>query len=151
MTETKSETHEEHLRKVDKEMGDLSTAYREISSKIKSSDLTLKVLCNRQEKFENIMTEMNQKYKMLVAMIAHISGSKNEDEDKQTENSAPQNMSGHGLDSNRLGPTPTYQVRDENRMNIRLPKIDFPYFNGDEPRKWIRKARKYFQLHHVTE
>ena len=31
------------------------------------------------------------------------------------------------------------------------PKIDFPYFNGDNPLGWIRQVNKYFQLAQVPE
>lgn len=37
----------------------------------------------------------------------------------------------------------------EFKENNRLPKIDFPYFGGERPREWLRKASKYFQLHQV--
>ncbi|KAL2532080.1 Uncharacterized protein Adt_05431 [Abeliophyllum distichum] len=36
-------------------------------------------------------------------------------------------------------------------MNHKLPKIDFPQFNGESPREWVRKANKYFQLHQVPD
>ncbi|KAL2532736.1 Uncharacterized protein Adt_06087 [Abeliophyllum distichum] len=128
MTETRSKTHEENSRKVDKEIGDLSAAYKALSSKVESSDLTLKVLCNRQERVENILTE-----------------------EKQAESSVPHNVSGPGMGSHRLGTATNNQVRDEERMNTRIPKIDFPYFIGEGLREWLRKARKYFQLHQVNE
>ncbi|KAL2460887.1 Uncharacterized protein Adt_44307 [Abeliophyllum distichum] len=153
MTETRSKTHEEHSRKVDKEIGDLSAAYKALSSKVESYDLTLKVLCNRQERVENILTEVNQKYESLVAMMAQISGVRNDTKEKQAKSSVPQNVSGPGpvMGSHRLGTATNNQVRDEGRMNTRIPKIDFPYFSGEGPREWLRKARKYFQLHQVNE
>ncbi|KAL2492421.1 Uncharacterized protein Adt_28049 [Abeliophyllum distichum] len=138
MTETRSKTHEDHSRKVDKEIGDLSAAYKAVSSKVESSDLTLKVLCNRQERVENILTEVNQKYESLVAMMAQISGVRNDTKEKQVESSVPQNVSGPGMGSHRLGTTPNNHVREEGRMNTRIPKIDFPYFSGEGPREWLR-------------
>ncbi|KAL2486237.1 Uncharacterized protein Adt_30993 [Abeliophyllum distichum] len=148
MTETRSKTHEEHLHKMDKEMGDLSAAYKAVSSKVESSDLTLKVFLSR---VENILTEVNQKYESLVAMIAQISGVKNDTKEKQAESFVPHNVSGPSMGSHRLGAAPNKHVRKEGRMNTRIPKIDFPYFSGERPREWLRKARKYFQLHQVNE
>ncbi|KAL2505058.1 Uncharacterized protein Adt_20679 [Abeliophyllum distichum] len=101
MTETRSKTHKEHLRKMDKEMGDLSAAYKAVSNKVESSYLTLKVLCNRQERFENIMTEMNKNYENLVAMMAQISGGRNDTKDKEVDSSVPQNMFGPGTGSRK--------------------------------------------------
>lgn len=36
-------------------------------------------------------------------------------------------------------------------MIIKLPKIDFPYFNEEGPREWLRKESKYFQIHQVED
>lgn len=36
-------------------------------------------------------------------------------------------------------------------MATKLPKIDFPYFSGEGPRKWLRKASKHFQIHQVED
>lgn len=36
-------------------------------------------------------------------------------------------------------------------MNAKIPKINFPYFNGEDPRERLRKARKYFQMHQVPD
>ena len=36
---------------------------------------------------------------------------------------------------------------------IQLPtfRLEFPEFNGENPRSWIRKANKYFQVHMIEE
>ncbi|KAL2470072.1 Uncharacterized protein Adt_38208 [Abeliophyllum distichum] len=90
MSETRSKVHEQHLKKMDREMGELSAAYRTVINKVDLSDLTLKVLRNRQEKIENIVTYINQKYETLVAMMAQISENRKESKDKQAESFAPQ-------------------------------------------------------------
>ncbi|KAL2491568.1 Uncharacterized protein Adt_27196 [Abeliophyllum distichum] len=143
MSETRSKAQEQHLKKMDTEMCELSSAYRAVAHKVDTSNLTLKVLGNMQEKVKNIMTDMNQKYETLVAMMAQISGNKNEGEDKQAEIYAPQTMYGD-FGSNKVGTPQINQARDDNRNYTKLPKIDFPYFNGECPREWVRKARKYF-------
>ncbi|KAL2475270.1 Uncharacterized protein Adt_36006 [Abeliophyllum distichum] len=146
MTEMRSKTHEEHSWKVDREMSDLSVAYRAIASKVESSDLTLKVLGNRRKKIENFMNDMNQKYEMLVAMMAQINGNRKELKYNQAQSFAPQAVF-VGFGSNRVGLPHTNQARKDTRMHTKLPKIDFSYFNGDGPKEWVMKARKYFQLH----
>ncbi|KAL2461537.1 Uncharacterized protein Adt_44957 [Abeliophyllum distichum] len=83
-------------------------------------------------------------------MMAQISGTMKESKDKQAESSAPHIRSGD-FGSNRVGTPQVNQVRDDNRNHTKIPKFDFPYFNGEGPREWVRKARKYFQLHQVAE
>ncbi|KAL2526131.1 Uncharacterized protein Adt_11185 [Abeliophyllum distichum] len=150
MSETRSKAQEEHLKKIDREMGELSAAYRTVINKVESFDLTLKVLGNRQEKIENIVSDINQKYETLVAMMAQISGNMKEGKDKQAESSAPQTRSGN-FGSNRMGTPQINQAKDDNGNHTKMPKFDFPYFNGEGPREWVRKVRKYFQLHQVAE
>ncbi|KAL2532846.1 Uncharacterized protein Adt_06197 [Abeliophyllum distichum] len=126
MAKTSSKAHEEHLRKVDKEMGDLNAAFR-------------------------AMTNINQKYESLVAMMAQLRGRRKEAKDKQAESSSPQATPGGGFGSNKLGSPQINPVREDTRLNTKIPKIDFSYFSGEGPMKWVRKARKYFQLHQVAE
>ncbi|KAL2475307.1 Uncharacterized protein Adt_36043 [Abeliophyllum distichum] len=135
---------------MDKEMGDLN-AYKAVTSKIESSDSTLMVLCNRHEKFENLISDMNNKNETLVAIMAQLSRGKSEDKDKQAESSIPPSTFMGVLGFNRVGSTQPHQTWEDNRVNVKLPKIDFSYFNGDEPREWLRKVKKYFQLHQVAE
>ncbi|XP_026450604.1 uncharacterized protein LOC113350689 [Papaver somniferum] len=33
----------------------------------------------------------------------------------------------------------------------RMPKLDFPRFNGDNPKSWIQKCEYYFQMHNINE
>ncbi|KAL2526342.1 Uncharacterized protein Adt_11396 [Abeliophyllum distichum] len=83
-------------------------------------------------------------------MMAQISGNMKENKDKQAESSALQTMSGR-FGSNRIETPSTNHARDDNRNQAKLPKIDFPYLNGEGPREWVRKAMKYFQLHQVAD
>ena len=32
-----------------------------------------------------------------------------------------------------------------------FPKVEFPLFRGENPREWLRKCIKYFQIYHVAE
>ncbi|KAL2506516.1 Uncharacterized protein Adt_22137 [Abeliophyllum distichum] len=39
----------------------------------------------------------------------------------------------------------------EGRAYTKLSKIDFPVFGGGNPREWVKKANKYFQLHQIPD
>lgn len=43
------------------------------------------------------------------------------------------------------------QAKGDAKGDTKLPKIDFPHFGGEWPREWLRKARKYFQLHQILD
>ncbi|KAL2540199.1 Uncharacterized protein Adt_01177 [Abeliophyllum distichum] len=137
MTETRSKTHEEHLRKMDKKMGDLNAAYKAVSSKVESSDLTLKVLCNRQEKLENLMSDMNHKYETLVAMMAQLNGSRSEAKDKQADSSIPPSTFGGVLGYNGVGSTQSHQTREDNSVNR------FSENTGEEIVETFHKIRQF--------
>lgn len=53
-----------------------------------------------------------------------------------------------GLLTTKMGAIPRNSAdREDTRMGVKLPRINFPYFNGEGPREWLRKAQKYFQIH----
>ncbi|KAL2542978.1 Uncharacterized protein Adt_03956 [Abeliophyllum distichum] len=144
MAETRSKSNEEHLKKLDREVSDLGMA-------IKSSDQTLKAVCTKQERMEQLMMHMNGKYESIVSMLAQMSGNKLDQKEKRAIGIATPHTGSRVLEF-EPGKTsaPVYE-RGENRMNTKLPKIDFPYFSGEGPREWLRKARKYFQIHQVPK
>ena len=39
----------------------------------------------------------------------------------------------------------------EGKGGTKLPRIDFPLFDRENPREWVRRANKYFQIHGVEE
>ena len=41
--------------------------------------------------------------------------------------------------------------RNEGRGGAKLPRMDFPLFDGTNPREWVRRANKYFQIYGVEE
>lgn len=63
MAERRSKSNEEHLKWLDKEVADLGLA-------CKSTDQTLKLLCGRQDRMEQMMGEMNKKYETIVTILA---------------------------------------------------------------------------------
>ncbi|XP_026410205.1 uncharacterized protein LOC113305366 [Papaver somniferum] len=40
--------------------------------------------------------------------------------------------------------------RDSHQFH-RMPKLDFPRFDGDNPKSWIQKCEYYFQMHNIAE
>ncbi|XP_026378796.1 uncharacterized protein LOC113273262 [Papaver somniferum] len=40
--------------------------------------------------------------------------------------------------------------RDSTQFH-RMPKLDFPRFDGDNPKSWIQKCEYYFQMHNINE
>lgn len=48
-----------------------------------------------------------------------------------------------------LDSSPFTDHRDEHRNHSRMPKTDFPQFDGDNPKWWKAVAEKYFSMYHV--
>ncbi|XP_027093589.2 uncharacterized protein [Coffea arabica] len=38
-----------------------------------------------------------------------------------------------------------------NHYTVAVPKLEFPQFNGNNPREWIRKCEKFFHLYRISE
>lgn len=141
---------------MEKELKDLSVVYQSI-------DQVVKHLCSRQDKLKNLMIEMNNKYKNIVSMMAKFNGRtlqsesgnySNQGIDKgiQIEGHRTPVLTGEGVLNTGIGKSSTQgNVKMEYKMNIKIPKIDYPYFRGEGPRKWLRKAKKYFQIHQVPK
>ncbi|KAL2465935.1 Uncharacterized protein Adt_41786 [Abeliophyllum distichum] len=144
MAETRSKSNEKHLKKLDREVSDLGMA-------IKSSDQTLKAVCTKQERMEQLMMDMNGKYESIVSMLAQMSGNKLDQKEKRAIGIATPHTSSRVLEFEPGNTSAPVYEKGKNRMNTKLPKIDFPYFSGEGPREWLRKTRKYFHIHQVPE
>lgn len=60
-------SNEEQIKRIDKELGDLSAVYQ-------STNQCVKLMCCRQDRLEGLMIETNDKYGSLVAMMAKMNG-----------------------------------------------------------------------------
>lgn len=128
-----------------------------------STDQAVKHLCGRQGTLEGLMTEMNQKYENIVGMLAKTSegilnfGSGNHSEQRNRKGihievyPTPMASERGILNSRARHYSSQESVTMGYRMNTKIPKINFPYFSGDGPKEWLRKARKYFQIHQVPD
>ncbi|KAL2472167.1 Uncharacterized protein Adt_40303 [Abeliophyllum distichum] len=139
--DTRQKVTVEHLRKIDKDLSDLGLAYSTLNGKIDSSDKILKSMCCKQDKMEELMQDMNSKYESLVAMMAILNVTQNEQKkNKQVERRSSKTE----MSSGDMGNKKFFNC-------TKLPKIDFPIFGGENPREWVRKANKYFQLHNIPD
>lgn len=103
---------------------------------------------------EVLMGEMDSKYESILSMMARMSGQKGEPKEKQQIRSFIPIAFSEGHLTPRGWATMRHSSSAEKgkiKEAIKLPKIDFPYFNEERPREWITKARKYFQIHQVPD
>ena len=52
-------------------------------------------------------------------------------------------------DERERAPTKDQEARGNNQ--VRLPKLEFPSFDGSKPRNWIRKCERYFTVFAIPE
>lgn len=98
------------------------------------------------------MVDMNNKYKSIVSMLAQMNGQTVGNKDNQAGDSVTPSPTSSGiLTQGSDHSTRNMKGMGDARSNTKLPKIDFPYFSGEGPREWVRKSRKYFQIHQVPE
>lgn len=141
-----------------KEVVDLGSVVKGINNRNKGLERTISVMENRQESLENSVHNLDLKYDGLMAMVAQMNADMNKlntsmQELRRHMTGATQERSlgiaqerGSG-DDQRM--PRKEQPKGESRMGNRLPKIDFPEFDGEDPLEWVRKATRYFRIHEV--
>ncbi|KAL2524543.1 Uncharacterized protein Adt_09597 [Abeliophyllum distichum] len=152
--ETRLKANEEGWKRVDKEINDLGAAYSTVAGKVDSTEKLLKAMST---KHDNYMLKMNDKYESIVAMLAKMSMSKDKQvegsmsKDKQVEGLHSGSAEGSVLEGRFGGENRTGRNGNDTILNHKLRKIDFPQFCGENPREWVRKDNKYFQLHQMSD
>ncbi|KAL3530058.1 hypothetical protein ACH5RR_009380 [Cinchona calisaya] len=153
MVKTRNQSMEESFKRMDKEVVELSCLIKGIGSKNEVLETSLKVLGNRQETMENMVKDLNDKYEHMVGFMALMNQSMlNLSKDKQVEESS--RIYGPGLKFSGRKNGDSYrnnQGKNEGRQEQKIPKIEFPFFDGEGPREWIRNANIYFQIHGIEE
>ncbi|XP_022855635.1 uncharacterized protein LOC111376862 [Olea europaea var. sylvestris] len=149
--DTRAKVVEEHLKKFNRKVENLGKTIHEMGNKMETSDQTLKALCNKQDCMEMMMGELNSKHESLAAMMAQMMGEKVESRDKQKIDALVQIYNDEGLLTPHLGFASGSNTNGGKMRGIKHPKIDFPYFSGEGLREWLRKARKYFQIHQIPD
>jgi len=138
--ETRSKAMEEHFMKYDKEINELEVAFQDVKSYVKAVD---ERIAGRLDTIEGAIAKMNKrmadtldKYESVLSMMAQMANGKGNGKEKIEEISSSPCFSGTGILA-ALGNSYYTSSRSNGRMNIKLPKIDFPYFNGEGPREWL--------------
>nr|XP_027118736.1 uncharacterized protein LOC113735978 [Coffea arabica] len=103
----------------------------------------------RQDATEKLLKGLDQKYEGMMNMMAQLMA-KVSDRGKELEGSSSAKGKDRPNESRMDLQKETVSKRD-NRIGGRLPKIDLPIFEGNNPREWIRKANKYFKIHEIEE
>ncbi|KAL3504670.1 hypothetical protein ACH5RR_034511 [Cinchona calisaya] len=108
---------------------------------------------NRQESIESTMKDLTDKYDHVVAYMAQLTQSLlNLSKEKGVSESLKSPRSGEvSIGSKHGEPSRSNQSQIDLRGGHKFPKIDFPNFDGMNPREWIRKAERYFQLHGIEK
>ncbi|KAL2527082.1 Uncharacterized protein Adt_12136 [Abeliophyllum distichum] len=123
MVKLRSKSNEENLKKLEREVTDLGVAF-------KSSDQTLKGVCTKKEKMEQLIMDMNNKYESIVSMLAQMSASKGNQRDKQVEGTWTPPQSSSGVrDSGPGNNSGQIYGKYESKLSTKLHNIDFPYFD----------------------
>ncbi|KAL2527323.1 Uncharacterized protein Adt_12377 [Abeliophyllum distichum] len=132
--ESRQKATEEHLRKMDKDLNDLGLAYSTLTGKIDSSDKVIKSLT---------WLKMTRGISRLRLLVVGLSGLYNSSSLWRGDHSPDTDMEIRNIPN---------QIGFNERMGYtKLPKIDFPVFGGNNPREWVRKSNKYFQLYQVLD
>lgn len=94
---------------------------------------------NLERRMEQQIAENNQKFADLISMIKEIK------EDSRTDRDTNQNSQGNPT-------TGTSSAGNFTKTTLGYaPKLEFPKFDGTNPRLWIKKCCKYFSLCKISE
>ncbi|XP_027086384.1 uncharacterized protein [Coffea arabica] len=135
-----TKTQEEMMRK---DLTELGSAMRTFANKNDGLEQAVRAMEHRQESTEKTIKNLDQKYESMVNMMAQMMA-KLTDKEKGEEGSSSGGYQKLDLVSKK-------PEKAENRGGNRLPKLDFPVFDGENLREWVRRANKYFQIQGVEE
>ncbi|XP_027174452.1 uncharacterized protein LOC113774084 [Coffea eugenioides] len=132
-----SKTQEEALRR---ELTELGSVVRTFANKHDGVEQTVRAIEHRQESTDRAIKNLDQKYEGMMNMMAQIM-SKLNDKGKEVGDS----HSGNGQIIEGV------KEKCAGKGGSRLPRMEFPVFDGTNPREWVRRANKYFQIYEVEE
>ncbi|XP_071924950.1 uncharacterized protein [Coffea arabica] len=141
-----TKNQDENLRR---EVVELGSVVRTFTNKSEGVEQAMRTMEFRQDATEKLLKGLDQKYEGLMNMMAQLVA-KISDQGKEPEGSSSSKKEDRSNES-RMEPPKEAGSRRETRVHGRLPKMDLPIFDGDNPREWIRKANKYFKLHEIEE
>ncbi|XP_071909528.1 uncharacterized protein [Coffea arabica] len=135
-----TKTQEEMMKK---DLTELGSVMRTFANKNDGMEQAMRAMEHRQESTEKTIKNLDQKYESMMNMMAQMMA-KLSDKEKGEEGSSSGGYQ-------RLDLVSKKPERIEGRGGNRLPKLDFPVFDGENPREWVRRANKYFQIQGVEE
>lgn len=152
MVETRNKTMKESFKRVDKEVIELSGIIKAVSSKSDGLENSLKILSNKQENAENSLKDLNVKYDHVVAYMAQLNQTLTcLSKDKGVAESPVQIDPHISFMGSRNGETSAIHSTRGDGKSIKMPKVDFTFFDGENPKEWVRKANKFVQIHEVAD
>ncbi|XP_027151895.1 uncharacterized protein LOC113751950 [Coffea eugenioides] len=135
-----TKNQEEALRR---ELTELGSVMRTFANKNDGVEQSIRAMEHRRESTDRAIKNLDQKYEGMMNMMAQIMAKLN-DKGKEVEG-------GSSGSETRIAVTTDTAERVGSKGGARLPKMDFPAFDGNSPREWVRRANKYFQIHGVEE
>ena len=135
-----TKTQEEALRR---ELTELGSVVRTFANKNDGVEQSVRAMEHKQESTDRAIKNLDQKYEGMMNMMAQIMAKLN-DKGKEVEG-------GSSGSETRIAIATDTTERVGSKGGARLPKMDFPAFDGNNPREWVRRANKYFQIHGVEE
>ncbi|XP_027170262.1 uncharacterized protein LOC113770100 [Coffea eugenioides] len=142
MTKNQDET----LRR---EIMELGSVVKTFTNKNEGMEQAIRSMEFRQDATEKLLKGIDQKYEGMMNMMAQLMSKVNDRGKEQEGSSSSKEVT--QSEGSKLGPQREVSGRREFRNVHKLPKMDLPVFDGDNPREWIRKANKYFKIHGVED
>ena len=121
----------------------MGSAMRTFTNKNNGLEQAVRAMEHRQESTERAIKNLDQKYEGMMNMMAQIMAKLN-DKWNKVEGSSPGNDKKIDMITGNV-------EKIEGKWGARLPTMDFPMFDGDNPKEWVRRANKYFQIHGIEK
>ena len=126
---------------------ELGSVVRTFTNKNEGMEQAIRTMEFRQDATEKLLEGLDQKYEGMMNMMAQLMA-KVIDREKELEGSSSSKGEARPNES-RMESQKEAVSKREARTSGRLPKMDLPIFDGDNPREWIRKANKYFKIQEI--
>ena len=135
-----TKTQEETLRR---DLTELGSVVRTFAYRNDGIEQVVRTKEHSQESTEKAIKNLYQKYEGTMNMMAQII-SKLNDKGKEVGGSSSGN-------DQMVEVVKGKYEKSEGKGGTKLPRMDFPLFDGTNPREWVGRANNYFQIHGVEE
>nr|CAD1817770.1 unnamed protein product [Ananas comosus var. bracteatus] len=142
---------DEHVQSLEQQLQELATRNSKKFEELYHKMEVMRV--EEQNHYEALRRDSATTSKKLEQLMELIANQQHATTSRGTSGSITQEVRG-------ILPTPNPLTREDNssyqmhsRINLQLPipRLDFPYFNGDNPRSWVRRCEKYFEIYGIKE